>query len=116
MKLTPILLLLACLLVAACGKLDGLEKEVATLEESLEQDQKTLVSLEQRIVSMGGIDSLQRFDVKTRDAEARVKALEINNAIRTKKWGEIEREFKKWGPAAEAFKNKQVNQPASTRD
>ena len=104
MKWHSYLLLAFALLVPSCDKHAILEREIATLELAAKADQDAAQKYEQDIAALGSMSIEDKFKQQRLEAEARILALEFDNAARQRKWSAIEAEFAKLKPAAEAYK------------
>lgn len=85
-----------------------LEREIATLEATVKAGQDAAKKYEQDITALGGLMIEEKLKQQAADAEARILALEFDNAARQRKWSAIETDFSKLKPAAEAYKAAQA--------
>ncbi|HRH96766.1 MAG TPA: hypothetical protein PLB55_12565 [Prosthecobacter sp.] len=74
------------------------------MELAAKADQDAAQKYEQDIAALGSMSIEDKFKQQRLEAEARILALEFDNAARQRKWSAIEAEFAKLKPAAEAYK------------
>jgi hypothetical protein len=102
----PLLPALA-LLMSSCERHELLEREIATLELSVKENESAIRKHEADVAALGGSGVLDKLNEQTAAAQQRVTALEFENNSRDRKWSAIEAEFSQLKPAAEAFKASQ---------
>ncbi len=75
------------------------------LDATLFDEQARITQLDKHIVELGGREAGEQLRLQLEMLRSRTTGIEKQNDIRAKKWAEIEAEFVKLKPAAEAFKS-----------